>query len=66
MTAAHPAYTKDHDTFQKAMDLLGKRHGKYELVGLVNWLLVERAKAESLLSFFHQERHARISVTACR
>lgn len=49
ITAAHPSYTKDHDTFAKALAMVGKRHGKYELVGLVNWLLARATAAEASL-----------------
>lgn len=44
IAAAHPMRTQDHDTFAKALAMVGKRHGKYELVGLVNWLLAELEK----------------------
>lgn len=44
--AAHPCSSGDHDTFAKALAMVGKRHGKYELVALVNWLLSRALKAE--------------------
>lgn len=44
--AAHPVNTGDDATFMRALDMVGARRGKYELVALVNWLLVEQAKAQ--------------------
>lgn len=38
--AAHPTRTKQYETWDRALAMVGKRHGKYELVDLVNWLLV--------------------------
>jgi hypothetical protein len=40
--AAHPLNTGRHDLYAEAMRLVGARHGKGELVELVNWLLAER------------------------
>jgi len=40
--AAHPVNSTDperHNRFALAMKMVGNRHGKYELVGLVHWLL---------------------------
>ncbi len=55
ITAAHPVATKDHDTFAKALAMVGKRHGKYELVGLVNWLLARAQTAEAKAEALAQE-----------
>jgi len=41
---AHPLETGRHDIYEQAMEMVGNRHGKYELVDLVNWLLIENAK----------------------
>ena len=39
--AAHPAHgSESHDEYGTAMQMVGHRHGKGELVALVNWLLV--------------------------
>lgn len=44
--AAHPAHgSGSHDEYGIAMQMVGHRHSKGELVALVNWLLV-RLKAE--------------------
>jgi len=47
--AAHPMRTGKHDQYVEAMRLVGERHGKGELVELVNWLLcrIERAEADA-------------------
>ena len=47
--AAHPTYTKDFETYEAALAMVGTRHGKYELVNLVNWLLARATRAEGLL-----------------
>lgn len=40
--ASHPMRTKkDHDTYALAVELVSQRHGKYDLVNLVNWLLLQ-------------------------
>lgn len=36
---SHPLKTGDHETYATAMEMVGNRHGKFELVALVNWLL---------------------------
>lgn len=43
--AAHPTRSGSHDTWAVAMKMVGHRHSKYELVALVNWLLVETQNA---------------------
>lgn len=48
--AAHPTYTKDFETYEAALAMVGTRHGKYELVNLVNWLLARATRAEGLLA----------------
>lgn len=45
--AAHPTKTKDFATYEIALAMVGKRHGKYELVDLTNWLLSRALAAES-------------------
>lgn len=40
--AAHPTKTGKHDTYAKALDMVGNRHSKGALVDLVNWLLAYR------------------------
>ncbi len=37
--AAHPLRTGRHDLYAEAMRLVGERHGKGDLVEMVNWLL---------------------------
>lgn len=37
--AAHPLETKRHDLYNEAMELVGARHEKGDLVDLVNYLL---------------------------
>jgi hypothetical protein len=46
--AAHPIRTDDFETYDTAMAMIGTRHGKYELVNLVNWLLVRAKTAEAV------------------
>lgn len=41
ITAAHPLKTKRHDLYEIALDMVGQRHEKAELVMLVNYLLAE-------------------------
>lgn len=36
---AHPNFTGQYKNYELALKLVGERHGKYELVDLVNWLL---------------------------
>lgn len=48
--AAHPCETKDFASFDTALTMVGKRRGKYELVGLVNWLLVRAQSSEAQVS----------------
>ncbi len=37
---AHPTRSGSHDEYRMAMQMVGHRHSKGELVALVNWLLV--------------------------
>lgn len=48
--AAHPHYTKNYPTFVWALELVSNRHGKYALVGLVNYLLARAEAAEAKLA----------------
>lgn len=48
--AAHPVNSGDYETFSKALSMVGTRRGKYELVGLVNWLLARAESAEATLT----------------
>lgn len=45
--AAHPVFTKDYKTYDKAMELVSNRHGKGALVGLVNYLISQNKSAEA-------------------
>ena len=50
---AHPVNSIDpdrHKHFDTAMSMVGNRHGKYELVGLVHWLLTRATEAERKLA----------------
>jgi len=50
--AVHPVNSTDplrHKRFETAMEMVGNRHGKYELVGLVQWLLTRCDKAEETI-----------------
>ena len=40
--AVHPMNTGKHEVYATAMKMVGNRHGKFSLVALVNWLLMER------------------------
>lgn len=40
INAAHPTRSGSHTEYGLAMTMVGHRHSKGELVGLVNWLLV--------------------------
>jgi hypothetical protein len=42
--AAFPTRSGSHEEYATAMRMVGHRHSKGELVALVNWLLVERAR----------------------
>lgn len=44
--AAHPIKTGEHGLYAEAMDLVGQRVTKVDLVKLVNFLLYERKKLE--------------------
>jgi len=46
--AAHPTRSGSHDEYGTAMQMVGHRHGKFELVALVHWLLVLIARDENL------------------
>jgi hypothetical protein len=48
--AAHPTRTDDFETYDTALAMIGTRHGKYELVNLVNWLLARAKAAEAQAS----------------
>jgi hypothetical protein len=39
--AAHPTRSESHDEWGQAMEMVGHRHSKGELVALVNWLLLQ-------------------------
>jgi hypothetical protein len=64
--AAHPMETDSYGRYEIAMKMVGNRHGKYELVDLVNWLLkcADDAKAERLRSDRDCEKRMRISELA--
>jgi len=50
--AAHPVNSTDperHNRFALAMKMVGNRHGKYELVGLVHWLLTRLEAASPVV-----------------
>lgn len=49
ISAAHPMETKQHALYTEALRLVGAKKSKYGLVGLVNWLLYEKLKAEKAL-----------------
>jgi hypothetical protein len=40
ISAAHPTRSESHDAWTVAMQMVGHRHSKGQLVALVNWLLV--------------------------
>lgn len=46
---AHPVNSKDHGTFALAMNMISTRRGKYELVGLINWLLRARSTRDAYI-----------------
>lgn len=52
--AEFPTRSGEHDRFRRAHDLVAPRHGKYELIGLVNWLLARAEKAEAKRSEFEK------------
>lgn len=56
--AAHPVNTKNHAVFDRALSMVGTRHGKYELVGLVNWLLACIEAAEAKFAALHPSNPA--------
>lgn len=43
---AHPNVSGEHETWGEAMRLVGAKRSKGALVGLVNWLLVERKRLQ--------------------
>lgn len=43
--AAHPLTTGRHDLYAEAMRMVGAKRSKGAIVGLVNWLLLERQEA---------------------
>lgn len=48
--AAHPTRSDSHEEYATAMQMVGHRHSKGELVALVNWLLVERKVARDVIA----------------
>jgi len=51
--AVHPVNSTDperHNRFALAMKMVGNRHGKYELVGLVHWLLTRLDAASPVVA----------------
>ena len=51
--AVHPVNSTDperHNRFALAMKMVGNRHGKYELVGLVHWLLTRLDEASPVVA----------------
>lgn len=48
ISAAHPTRSGSHDEYRVALQMVGNRHSKGELVDLVNWLLVELRKAREV------------------
>jgi len=49
--ASHPVRTdtsRDYKADGMAMDLVGERHGKRELVDLVRWLITDKARTVNL------------------
>lgn len=36
---AHPMFSRDHQRYHRALEMVSNRHSKYALVDLVNWLL---------------------------
>jgi hypothetical protein len=51
---AHPVRSGSHDEYGVAMQMVGHRHSKGELVALVNWLLVRLRECK---------QHLRSSIT---
>jgi hypothetical protein len=55
--AAHPARSESHDEYATAMQMVGHRHSKGELVALVNWLLVKnRSLVDDIAEPFEVEQ----------
>jgi hypothetical protein len=48
--AAFPTRSGSHDEYGVAMQMVGHRHSKDELIALVNWLLVEKVRAIASIS----------------
>ena len=46
IAAAHPTETKDHESYEEALRMVGAKRSKYALVDLVNWLLHRLRKKE--------------------
>jgi hypothetical protein len=44
---AHPTLSGSHDAWGTAMNMVGHRHSKWQLVALVNWLLVSKKSPSS-------------------
>lgn len=51
ISAAFPTESGSHEEYALAMKLVGNRHSKGALVGLVNWLLVESGRLRSALEY---------------
>jgi hypothetical protein len=52
IAAVHPVNSDDPQRFKRfelALEMVGNRHGKYELVGLVQWLLTRLDQTEAAL-----------------
>jgi hypothetical protein len=47
--AAHPVRSGSHEAYGVAMQMVGHRHSKGQLVSLVNWLLAERDRLRKAL-----------------
>ena len=54
IAAAHPMRTGRHDLYETAMRLVGAKLSKEALVGLVNWVLAERADPARIARIAHE------------
>jgi len=59
--AAHPARSESHDEYGVAMQMVGHRHSKGELVALVNWLLVLLKRTDVTLDQSESESKDEVS-----
>jgi len=50
IAAAFPTRSGSHDLYAIALKMVGPRHGKGELVALVNWLLVKEKSLQSTIN----------------